>query len=121
METNNETIKWSFTNSNNSDYIDIDGDTRICSMDVRPEVLEEQGITLDEALSNAEKIVTCVNGYDALLEENKRLKNLLIAYKDMVGNTGYSIAKEQAKFLYDLTNKTLTLNSSTVKEDGSNG
>jgi len=54
----------------------------------------------------------------ALKEENERLRNLLIAYKNMVGNTGYSIAKEEAQYLYNIT--THTLNKSTVKEVGNN-
>lgn len=44
--------------------------------------------------------LTVINAHDELV-------NVLKAYKNMVGNTGYSIAKEEAKYLYDIATKLL--------------
>jgi len=64
---------WTVTNSNHPDYLDIDGDIRICSIDISEEILTEQGITIEEAKSIASLISSC----PTLYRENARLKELL--------------------------------------------
>lgn len=51
-------------------------------------------------LSDSAIVDMVVNNKQALLDSHKELLNLLIAYKNMVGNTGYSIVKDEAKYLY---------------------
>lgn len=43
----------------------------------------------------------------ALKAEKDKLSNLLLSYRNMVGNTGYSIQKEQATYLYNLSGEAL--------------
>lgn len=102
-------------------------------------------VGLNQAKHNAERIVECVNNYDALKEENERLKN--IAY-DLTGKVAdLKDIREQENFkhkeenerlkeaLHNLYNFTLgkegyldsclndaeyALHKSTVKEDGNN-
>ena len=60
-----------------------------------------------QIVANAERIAMCWNGWDKVNKERDELKNVLLAYKNMVGNTGYSIAKEQAKDLYAISTELL--------------
>ena len=62
-----EGLEWSWTNSNNSDYIDIDGDYRICSIPCDVDTLAEQEITKEQAIENAARIVKAVNNHSQLL------------------------------------------------------
>src|SRR5688572_8838355 len=62
---------WTVTNSNNSDFLDIDGESRICSIDVSEPVLAEQGITRREAEANAKLIASA----PLLLEALKRFQD----------------------------------------------
>jgi hypothetical protein len=73
------------------------GESVICYMTNNPSSsLNNQ----DEMEANAEHICKCVNAHDELI-------NVLKSYKNMVGNTGYSIAKEEAKYLFDIATQLL--------------
>lgn len=84
---------WTATNSNNSDYWDIDGECRICSIDIQA-LIQADG-NREEAEANAQRIVTCVNNFDKIAfdlqcaaTDNLELKAtndaLVIALKDLV-------------------------------------
>lgn len=51
-----------------------------------------------------------------LKKENNELVNVLNAYRNMVGNTGYSIAKEEAKYLYEIANNLIAKIDTQNKE-----
>jgi len=79
-------------------------------------------VGLNQAKHNAERIVECVNNYDALKEENERLKTALKKLIDTATETTSDlIAFDGAAQLDNAIDfATNVLNQSTVKEDGNN-
>jgi hypothetical protein len=68
MKTQSKAQHWTVTNSNNSDFLDIDGESRI---------LKEQGITRREAEANAKLIASA-----PLLLEALKAAQYYIVYKE---------------------------------------
>jgi hypothetical protein len=77
MKTQSKAQHWTVTNSNNSDFLDIDGESRICSIDISEPVLKEQGITRREAEANAKLIASA-----PLLLEALKAAQYYIVYKE---------------------------------------
>jgi len=72
-------------------------------------------ITDEQATEQAKKIHEAINNYDALKEENERLKENLTRLIDRIEEGGF-----QLNFPSAYNRAKAALNPSTVKEDGNN-
>lgn len=73
-----EQITW--TNSNNNEFIDIDGDFRIASIDINETILIEQDVTKEQMIAIAAELTHRYNTFPALLEALKKCHYQLQTY-----------------------------------------
>lgn len=69
--------EWVGERHNNPDYIDIEGNSRICSILINAHELEEIGSSVEEAEANAALIAASKNMYYTLKITNQNLGNLI--------------------------------------------